>query len=61
LWAAGWSVMSTLLWIFDRSKKLSLIRRAHLENLLTDILGIDADLADRAMATNYGTHTNAST
>jgi predicted nucleotidyltransferase len=34
---------------FDRAKKLSLIGRAHLENLLTDILGAKADLADRAM------------
>jgi predicted nucleotidyltransferase len=34
---------------FDRSKKLSLIGRVHLENRLTDILGVKADLADRAM------------
>src|SRR5215469_18294084 len=34
---------------FDRAKKLSLIGRVHLENRLTDILGIKADLADRAM------------
>jgi len=34
---------------FDRGKKLSLIGRVHLENLLTDILGVKADLADRAM------------
>ena len=34
---------------FDRSNKLSLIGRVHLENRLTDILGIKADLADRAM------------
>ena len=34
---------------FDRAKKMSLIGRAHLENLLTDILGVQADLADRAM------------
>ena len=34
---------------FDRSKKLSLIGRIHLENRLTDILGVKADLADRAM------------
>jgi uncharacterized protein len=34
---------------FDRSKKLSLIGRVHLENRLTDILGVRADLADRAM------------
>ena len=34
---------------FDRSKKFSLIGRVHLENRLTDILGIKADLADRAM------------
>jgi predicted nucleotidyltransferase len=34
---------------FDHSKKLSLIGRAHLENRLTDILGVQADLADRAM------------
>ena len=34
---------------FDRTKRLSLIGRVHLENRLTDILGIKADLADRAM------------
>ena len=34
---------------FHESKKLSLIGRVHLENRLTDILGIKADLADRAM------------
>ena len=34
---------------FDGAKKLSLIGRVHLENRLTDILGIKADLADRAM------------
>ena len=34
---------------FDRTKKLSLIGRVHLENRLTDILGVRADLADRAM------------
>src|SRR5215469_15155617 len=34
---------------FDGTKKLSLIGRVHLENRLTDILGIKADLADRAM------------
>jgi uncharacterized protein len=34
---------------FDAAKKLSLIGRVHLENQLTDILGIKADLADRAM------------
>ena len=34
---------------FDRTKKLSLIGRVHLENRLTDILGVKADLADRAM------------
>lgn len=34
---------------FDRSKKLSLIGRVHLENRLTDILGVKADLADRVM------------
>ena len=34
---------------FDRAKKLSLIGRVHLENRLTDILGVKADLADRAM------------
>jgi predicted nucleotidyltransferase len=33
---------------FDRAKKLSLIGRVHLENRITDILGIKADLADRA-------------
>jgi predicted nucleotidyltransferase len=34
---------------FDRGKRLSLIGRVHLENRLTDILGVKADLADRAM------------
>ena len=34
---------------FDRAKKLSLIGRVHLENRLTEILGVKADLADRAM------------
>jgi|HubBroStandDraft_2_1064218.scaffolds.fasta_scaffold477467_1 predicted nucleotidyltransferase len=34
---------------FDQAKRLSLIGRVHLENRLTDILGVKADLADRAM------------
>ncbi len=34
---------------FDHARKLSLIGRAHLENRLTDILGIKADLADRSL------------
>lgn len=34
---------------FDRAKKLSLLGRVHLENRLTDILGVKADLADLAM------------
>ena len=34
---------------FDRARKLSLIGRVHLENLLTDILGVKADLSDRRM------------
>ena len=34
---------------FDREKKLSLVGRVHLENRLTDILGVKADLADRKM------------
>ena len=34
---------------FDRATKLSLVGRVHLENRLTDILGVKADLADRAM------------
>ena len=34
---------------FDLARKLSLIGRVHLENRLTDILGVKADLADRAM------------
>jgi len=34
---------------FDSAKKLSLIGRVHLENRLTDILGVKSDLADRAM------------
>ena len=32
---------------FDQAKKLSLVGRVHLENLLTDILGAKADLSDR--------------
>ena len=31
------------------AKRLSLIGRVHLENRLTDILGVKADLADRKM------------
>jgi len=34
---------------FDRARKLSLIGRVHLENRLTDILGVKADLSDRMM------------
>ncbi len=34
---------------FDRTFKLSLFRRVHLENRLTDILGVQADLSDRKM------------
>ena len=34
---------------FDRAKRLSLLGRVHLENRLTDILGVKADLADRQM------------
>lgn len=34
---------------FDRAKRFSLIGRVHLENMLTDILGVQADLADRRM------------
>ncbi len=34
---------------FDHNKKLSLIGRIRLENRLSDILGVKADLADRAM------------
>jgi len=34
---------------FDRAKKLSLLGRVHLENRLTDILGVKADLSDRKM------------
>ena len=34
---------------FDHSKRLSLIGRAHLENRLTDILGVKADLADKSL------------
>ena len=34
---------------FNRAKKLSLIGRVHLENRLTDILGVKADLSDRKM------------
>ena len=34
---------------FDRAKKHTLIGRVHLENRLSDILGIKADLSDRKM------------
>ena len=34
---------------FDRAKKPSLVGRVHLENRLTDILGVKADLSDRIM------------
>jgi predicted nucleotidyltransferase len=34
---------------FDRSRKLSLIGRVHIENRITDILGVKADLSDRKM------------
>ena len=34
---------------FDQAKRLSLIGRVHLENRLTDILGVKADLSDRKM------------
>jgi predicted nucleotidyltransferase len=34
---------------FDRARKLSLIGRVHLENRLSDILGVKADLSDRKM------------
>ena len=34
---------------FDRDRRFSLIGRVHLENRLTDILGVKADLADRTM------------
>jgi predicted nucleotidyltransferase len=34
---------------FDRNKKLSLIGRVHLENRMTDILGITVDVSDRRM------------
>ena len=34
---------------FDQARKLSLIGRIHLENRLTDILGVKADLSDRKM------------
>lgn len=34
---------------FDRAKKLSLLGRVHLENRLSDILGVKADLSDRKM------------
>ena len=34
---------------FDQARRLSLIGRIHLENRLSDILGVKADLADRAM------------
>jgi len=34
---------------FDRTSKQTLIGRAHLENRLSDILGLKADLSDRKM------------
>jgi len=34
---------------FDRTRKQTLIGKAHLENRLSDILGLKADLSDRKM------------
>ena len=34
---------------FDRTRKQTLIGRVHLENRLSDILGVKADLSDRKM------------
>jgi hypothetical protein len=34
---------------FDRARKLSVIGRVHLENRLSDILGVKADPSDRKM------------
>jgi len=34
---------------FDQTRRISLIGRAHLENRLTDILGVKADVADRSL------------
>jgi predicted nucleotidyltransferase len=34
---------------FDQAKRMSLLGRIHLENRLTDIFGIKADLADRRL------------
>lgn len=34
---------------FDGTQRFSLLTRSRLENRLTDILGVKADLADRAM------------
>jgi predicted nucleotidyltransferase len=34
---------------FDQAKKLSLLGRVHLENRLTDILGLKADVSDKRM------------
>lgn len=34
---------------FDLTRKFSLIGRVHLENRITDILGLKADLSDRKM------------
>jgi uncharacterized protein len=34
---------------FDRERKLSLIGRIHLENRMTDILGVAVDVADKRM------------
>ena len=34
---------------FDRTRKQTLLGRVHLENRLSDILGIETDLSDRKM------------
>ena len=34
---------------FDLTRKFSLVGRVHLENRITDILGLKADLSDRKM------------
>ncbi len=34
---------------FDREKTISLLGRVHLENRMTDILGVTVDVSDRTM------------
>ena len=52
-WARGTAVQDSsdvdVIVDFDRNRKFSLVGRVRIENRLTDILGVRADLADRKM------------